>query len=62
MVRHVVLVGLMGSGKTTVGRRLADRLERDFIDADDALVEIVSRSLSDFGAAAGDVGLRPIDA
>ena len=30
----IFLVGMMGSGKSTVGRRLANRLERDFVDAD----------------------------
>jgi shikimate kinase len=33
-VRHVVLVGLMGSGKSTVGRLLAVRLGLDFVDND----------------------------
>jgi len=32
--RPIVLVGMMGSGKTTVGRRLAARLGRRFVDAD----------------------------
>ncbi len=32
--RPVTLVGLMGAGKSTIGRRLAHRLELDFIDAD----------------------------
>ena len=37
-VRHVVLIGLSGSGKTTVGRLLAERLRRPFVDTD-ALIE-----------------------
>ena len=36
--RHLVLVGMMGAGKTSVGRRCAARLERAFVDTDD-LVE-----------------------
>ena len=32
--RAIVLVGLMGAGKTTVGRRLAERLDVPFVDAD----------------------------
>ncbi|RZL97952.1 MAG: shikimate kinase, partial [Sphingomonas sp.] len=32
--RPIVLVGLMGVGKTTVGRRLAQRLRLPFVDAD----------------------------
>lgn len=32
--RSIVLVGLMGAGKSCIGRRLAQRLERSFVDAD----------------------------
>jgi len=35
--RHLVLVGFMGAGKTTVGAEVARRLGREFIDTDDAL-------------------------
>jgi shikimate kinase len=35
--RAIVLVGLMGAGKTTVGRRLAQRLELPFVDADEEI-------------------------
>ena len=41
MTRHVVLVGLMGSGKTTVGRELAKRLRWPFLD-NDALVRALT--------------------
>src|SRR4030095_12697012 len=36
-VRHILLVGLPGAGKTGVGRRLAKELERPFADADEQL-------------------------
>ena len=32
--KSIVLIGLMGAGKTAVGRRLANRLDLPFIDAD----------------------------
>src|SRR5262245_4174665 len=35
--RHVVLVGLMGTGKSTVGRRLARDLDRPFADLDEQI-------------------------
>ncbi len=51
--RPVVLVGLMGAGKSTVGRRLATLLRTGFIDADDAIEEAaqstVSEIFSEFG-------------
>jgi shikimate kinase len=43
--RPVVLVGLMGVGKSTVGRRLAAMLKRDFVDADEAIVTAAQRSI-----------------
>ncbi|MGQ0833000.1 MAG: shikimate kinase [Microthrixaceae bacterium] len=58
----MVLVGLMGTGKTTVGRRLAARLERDFIDADAAVVEITDRTIPEIFATDGEEGYRAIEA
>lgn len=43
----IVLVGMMGVGKTTVGRKLASLLERRFIDADEAIVEAAQLSIAD---------------
>ena len=40
--RSLVFVGMMGSGKTAIGRRLAERLEMDFIDVD-AEIELGAR-------------------
>ncbi len=51
--RPIVLVGLMGVGKSTVGRRLASVLSRDFFDADQEIEKAAQRSVSeifeDFG-------------
>lgn len=62
MARHVVLVGLMGSGKTTVGRRLAARLERHFVDADAALEEITDRTIAEIFQHDGEQGFRDLEA
>ena len=45
--RPIVLVGLMGVGKSTVGRRLANLLHRDFVDADEAIEEAAQRSIAE---------------
>src|SRR3546814_19773363 len=37
--RHIVLLGLMGAGKSSVGRRVAKRLDRELIDGDVVLDE-----------------------
>jgi shikimate kinase len=55
---HVVLVGMMGSGKTTVGRRVATRLDRPFFDADVELEERSGRSVRDWFAEAGEDAFR----
>ena len=62
MARHVVLVGLMGSGKTTVGRRLASRLDRHFVDADAALEDITDRTIADIFERDGEQGFRDLEA
>jgi shikimate kinase len=51
--RHVVLVGLMGSGKTTVGRLLADRLDRTFVDNDVVLERQTGRTARAIAVAEG---------
>ena len=44
--RHVVLIGLMGSGKTTVGKKVARLLGRRFLDADVELEARTGRSVA----------------
>ncbi|HEX3058361.1 MAG TPA: shikimate kinase, partial [Usitatibacter sp.] len=36
---NIFLVGMMGAGKTTVGRALATRMKREFVDTDRLLVD-----------------------
>ncbi len=56
--RAVVLVGMMGAGKTTVGRRLAMRLDLPFYDADQEIEKASSMSVSDLFAAHGEKSFR----
>ncbi|OBV12195.1 shikimate kinase [Erythrobacter dokdonensis] len=56
--RPVVLVGLMGVGKSTVGRKLARMLGRDFIDADDAIAEAAQLSIPEIFAQFGEPYFR----
>jgi shikimate kinase len=59
---HVALVGLMGSGKTTVGRRAAKLLERPFVDADEAFVPRYGRTVAEVFAEDGEAGFRRLEA
>jgi len=55
---HVLLVGMMGSGKSTVGRIVADRMRRPFRDSD-ALVELrTGRSVPEIFAGRGERAFR----
>jgi len=58
ITRPVVLVGLMGVGKSTVGRKLAGMLHRDFVDADEAIVEAAQRSIPEIFATFGEAHFR----
>jgi shikimate kinase len=51
--RHVVLFGLMGSGKSTVGKPLAQRLGRRYVDNDKALEDVTGRSAHEIAATEG---------
>ena len=56
--RPIVLVGLMGSGKSTIGRRLAQRLGMRFVDADDEIERAASMTISDIFAKFGEAHFR----
>ncbi|WP_420828477.1 shikimate kinase [Maricaulis parjimensis] len=62
--RSIVLIGLMGVGKTTVGRRLAKALNLDFRDADEEVERAAGRTVAeifkDFGEAAFRDGERKV--
>jgi shikimate kinase len=56
--RCIVLVGLMGAGKSTVGRRLAKRLGLPFVDSDDEIEKAAGRTVREIFEAFGEPGFR----
>jgi shikimate kinase len=56
--RPLVLVGMMGAGKTTVGRRLANRLNRRFIDSDEEVEKAAGMSIEDIFKLHGESDFR----
>jgi shikimate kinase len=56
--RPIVLVGLMGAGKTTVGRRLAKRLALDFVDSDEEIERAASHKISEIFDRFGEASFR----
>ena len=62
--KPIVLVGLMGVGKSTVGKRMASMMGRRFVDADDAIEDAAQRTIpeifEEFGEAYFRVGERRV--
>jgi len=56
--RTIALVGLMGVGKSTVGRRLAKRLALDFADADAEIEAAAGMAVSDIFSSLGEAEFR----
>jgi shikimate kinase len=56
--RSVVLVGMMGVGKSSIGRRLATRLGIPFVDADGEIEKAAGMSISDIFARHGETAFR----
>jgi shikimate kinase len=56
--RSIVLIGLMGAGKTTVGRRLAARLHLPFADSDHEVELAAGQSIADIFAEYGEAFFR----
>lgn len=57
-VRHIVLMGFMGSGKTTVGRLVAECMNLPFLDLDAFIVVQEGRSIADIFAKEGESAFR----
>ncbi len=60
-MENLILIGMPGSGKTTVGKLLAEKLNRQFVDADVELVKYAGRSIPEIFASDGEVGFRAME-
>src|SRR5215218_8652222 len=58
----VVLIGYRGSGKTTVGKRLADRLWQPFVDTDELIVRKAGKSIREVFEQEGEPAFRDLEA
>ena len=59
---NVALIGMPSCGKTTIGRALADRLGKRFVDLDEEIVRAAGCSIPDLFAAEGEDGFRAREA
>jgi shikimate kinase len=60
-VRWIALTGFMGAGKTSVGRRVANRLNAPFVDADRAIEEEVGLTIPEIFSQKGELWFRRIE-
>jgi shikimate kinase len=56
--KSIVLVGMMGTGKSSIGRRLATRLGLPFVDADDAIEKAAGMTISEIFEKFGEPSFR----
>ena len=61
MAPRAVLIGMPGSGKSTIGRRLAKAMELPLLDTDAAIVESTGRTIADIFAGDGEQEFRRIE-
>lgn len=59
---HIVLVGMMGAGKSSVGRALARRLDRKLVDSDEMIEEREGRSVREIWIDDGEPAFRELEA
>lgn len=55
------LVGFMGCGKTTIGKMLADRLDREFVDTDAHIEQVVGKTCSEIFKELGEPKFRELE-
>lgn len=57
----IILAGFMGTGKTTIGQRVAALLKRRFVDADDLIVQRAGMSIPQMFATQGEPAFRALE-
>ncbi|AFY53515.1 shikimate kinase [Rivularia sp. PCC 7116] len=58
---NLYLIGMMGAGKTTVGRLLASELEYGFVDTDEVITASAKKSINQIFAAEGEAEFRKLE-
>lgn len=60
-MKHIVLIGMMGCGKSTCGKLLAEKLDREFVDTDALIEAKEGRSIPDIFATEGENYFRALE-
>jgi len=61
MDKHIYIIGFMGSGKSTIGSVLAERMDRPFYDLDDLIEEGQERTISEIFESQGEEYFRKLE-
>ena len=59
--RNLILIGMPGSGKSRIGRAVAERMKRPFVDLDDEIVKRAGRSIPEIFAEGGEAAFRALE-
>ncbi len=59
--KSIAIIGFMGAGKSTAGKILASRLQIDFVDLDEAIVQRAGRSIGDLFSQEGEAFFRRLE-
>ena len=60
-MENIILIGMPGCGKSTVGQALAEKLGKKFVDADAAIIEKAGKPIPEIFAESGEAGFRAIE-
>ena len=60
-MENIVLVGMPGCGKSTIGKMLAEKLGKTFVDADDEIIKKANMTIADIFTTQGEEGFRKIE-
>ena len=60
-MKNLFIIGMMGSWKTTVGKKLAEALDMEFVDTDDAIEEVTEMKISDIFRELGEDRFRKME-
>ena len=60
-MKNLILIGMPGCGKSTIGRKLAKRLDLEFIDLDLMIEKTYGKKISDIFKEIGEKGFRQLE-
>ena len=60
-MKNIVLIGMMGCGKSTCGQLLAQKLGRELVDTDELIIQREGMTISDIFARKGEAYFRDLE-